>query len=822
MALPCVYININNSSSCVWSSQVRMRRAGGAFGAKATRNLPHAAAAAVAAKVRQQPSSSKQQCQAVHGDDHDVAHVTQVMRRPVRLTLDRETDMQLTGGRHAMEAEYEAAFHADSGRLEALKLNVWLNGGFCLDLSFTPCHDLTVNLEQAYYVPHAAFDVEVLRTNLPTSTAMRAPGVAQASFIMESVMDHIAAATGLGGEAVREANFFGGSEQRMGSAGCLHLPPAPVAHWTLPRIWERLRASAGLASRREQAAAFNAQSRWRKRGVAMTPVKFLVPLQPMAATLNAYPDGSVLVHHGGCELGQGIHAKTALVALDVLGAVAPHAPLTLDMIRFADTDTDSIPNGGYTAGSTTSERACAAVHAAALEMARRLEPVKQRLLAASPDGQPPAWAALVAAALAMGTQVDLCCHAEYRPEQGAEFYHNYGAAVAEVEVDALTGEVDLRAAHVLYDCGKSVNPAADMGQVEGAFVQGLGFFLTEEALIGSDGTLVSPGTWEYKPPLWTDLPSEWRVELLENGGFDKGFLSSKASGEPPLVLATSVMMAVREAVGAAREEAGLSRAGFRLDAPATAERVHRACGTHMGLLTLAEGGRGVWLDQAPREVIDVAVAGAGLGGLAMGIALKKVGLDARLFERAHALRDVSQGLVGITPNGLRALELIDPRLKEYLFEKGKYNTEAFTKTVDVAGSSERTVTFEANNLSIPWADIQHSLARLVPREMICCSHDFAGACDCQSLMLPARAMQSQPCVRSSRLLRSMAPRRGVQDLTVPSLPRRACRLRGGRGRRDGVLQGPRGDGAGQAADRRGRALQQRAQGGHAPARAGRG
>ena len=239
-------------------------------------------------------------------------------------------------------------------------------------------------------------------------------------------------------------------------------------------------------------------------------------------------------------------------------------------------------------------------------------------------------------------------------------------------------------------------------------------------MIASDGSLQSAGTWEYKPPMATDLPLDWRVELLENGSFDKGFLSSKASGEPPLVLATSVMMALREAIQAARTASGLNPGGFTLPAPDTPERVHRACGTRMGLLGLTSTPT-PWLDETPRAV-EVAVAGAGLGGLAMGIALNKLGLDAHLFERAPALRDVSQGLVGITPNGIRALELIDPRLKDYLFEKGKYNTEAFTKTIDAEGSSERIVTFEANNLSIPWADIQHSLARLVPRSMIHCSH----------------------------------------------------------------------------------------------------
>lgn len=313
------------------------------------------------------------------------------------------------------------------------------------------------------------------------------------------------------------------------------------------------------------------------------------------------------------------------------------------------------------------------------------------------------------------------------------FYHNYGAALSEVEVDVLTGEVTVMAAHLLYDCGKSLNPAIDIGQVgrrastrgwcgrrrrdmtetrvccgghrprgtgvvgwvdrlvqwtavtesrcysllsssswrqvEGAFVQGLGYYLTEEAVVASDGTLQSKGTWTYKPPMTWDLPQDWRVELLENAGFDKGFLSSKASGttpttyhppthrpshcplppalsvclsgEPPLVLATSVFMAVRDAIVAARAEMGLPAAGFTLQAPATVERVHKACGTSLAWMRL-DGGKGPWMDDKPAMVVDVAVSGAGLGGLAMGIALRNKGIDGHLFEKAPALRDVSQ------------------------------------------------------------------------------------------------------------------------------------------------------------------------------------
>lgn len=256
-------------------------------------------------------------------------------------------------------------------------------------------------------------------------------------------------------------------------------------------------------------------------------------------------------------------------------------------------------------------------------------------------------------------------------------------------------------------------------------MMGLGFFLSEDVQIASDGSLRSSGTWEYKPFLADDIPVDFKVELLQDSTTDKGFLSSKASGEPPLILSTSVMMAVRDAVRAVRHECGLS-AMFDLEAPATVENVRKVCGVRLENLDLAEERRPPTLKVKEERKYQVAIVGAGLGGLAVAIALRNKGIDAHVFERAASLRDVSQGLIGITPNGMKALELIDSKLKGLMFERGRYNTEAALKTYAAEGKTERLVKFEANNLSIPWAEVQHSLAKLVDKEIIHCSHDFMG------------------------------------------------------------------------------------------------
>ena len=370
-------------------------------------------------------------------------------------------------------------------------------------------------------------------------------------------------------------------------------PGQKQTHYTMPRIWKELKEQADMASRAQRVAEFNAQHAWRKRGIAMTPVKYGVSGSFAQALVNVYADGSVNVHHSGVEIGQGIHTKVLAVASFELGKVVG-SPVPMSLLRAADTDTAVVPNMKMTGGSTSSEESCFAIAKACRQLVDRLAPIHAKM-AETAEGKV-TWEALIAKA--KGDNVNLMSQGCFRatddgpPKDGdgaaddgtsGEWdYLNYGAAVSEVEVDIVTGEVEILRTDLLYDCGKSLNPAVDIGQCEGGFMMGVGHLLREKVWIDeSTGQLVSDGTWEYKPPSAMDVPKEFNVRLLEDTRFDKGFLSSKASGEPPLVLSTSVAMAAREAVRAARTQtAALKDTGgdafFRLDTPIMVDDIANA------------------------------------------------------------------------------------------------------------------------------------------------------------------------------------------------------------------------------------------------------
>jgi xanthine dehydrogenase molybdopterin-binding subunit B len=299
----------------------------------------------------------------------------------------------------------------------------------------------------------------------------------------------------------------------------------------------------------------------------------------------------VLIHHPGHEIGQGLNTKVAQAAAYGLSklspASAPGAFIKLEKIVISDVNTDVLPNISMTGGSTTSEGCCASVMLCCEQLVHRLEPVRLKLLEKSDDpNHEPTWEKIVASA----GDISLCSQAVLpKPTESSgvisadvtdavKGYHNFGAATSEVEIDTLTGEVNITSTDIVYDCGTSLNPAIDLGQSEGGFVMGLGFYLREQCLIDSStGELLSDGTWNYKPPCALDVPLQLNVEFLQDRPFTHGVLSSKASGEPPLVLATSVFVAVRHAVAAAREASGLD-GPFDFNSPATVSAVAVACG----------------------------------------------------------------------------------------------------------------------------------------------------------------------------------------------------------------------------------------------------
>jgi xanthine dehydrogenase molybdopterin-binding subunit B/xanthine dehydrogenase iron-sulfur cluster and FAD-binding subunit A len=596
---------------------VSMRRAGGGFGGKLTRHLHVACSAAVAA---------------------------QKTNRPVRFALNRNDDVRMTGGRHELEFEYEAGFNAD-GKVVALKIEAFLNGGCSPDLSDFCVMSMAKNVDQTYYIPHLEIVIKACKTSLPTRTAVRGPGEIQASFAIETVLSDVAlelaakgcseGAGGVGacGHLVRTVNMYPEGEPEK----LVTHEDVKLEHYTMPRIWRELSEKVGLADKLARAEAFNADCRWRKRGVAMTPVKYWVGKDFMSGTIVVYADATILVYHGAVECGQGAHTKVIQACAMALGKVVGDgsAALPLELIRAGDTNTGVVPNMSMTGGSTTSEAACAAIMNAADQLVARLGPVKaaldaERAAAGGDDKDKQAtWAEIIGKSQGGDWKINLtsnavwrraCANGETEAEKEKHGYHNYGAAVSEVEIDVLTGESTILSSDILYDCGRSLNPAIDIGQVEGGFVMGLGYYLREDHVVDEDtGRMRSDGTWEYKPPCSQDIPVEFNVSFLKDSPYPKGVLSSKASGEPPLVLSTSVLVALKHAVAAARADVPTLAAGhFQLNAPATVEVIQGACCgaevTHDRLAQVAApgggGGSGVGgdkpLSKEEQEAVDSA------------------------------------------------------------------------------------------------------------------------------------------------------------------------------------------------------------------------
>ena len=531
---------------------VETRRMGGGFGGKETQAaLPACVAALLAARTG----------------------------RPVKLRLDRDDDMRLTGKRHDFVASWEVGFDAE-GVVRALDLTLASRCGVSPDLSGAVNDRAMMHADNAYFLPHVTVTSHRCRTNTASSTAFRGFGGPQGMMAVEAVMDEVARSLGKDPLEVRRTNLYGGPGRDTTPYGMAVEPG-------LRELVDGLAEQAGYAARREEVARFNAGSRWVKRGLALTPVKFGISftstfLNQAGALLHLYTDGSALLSHGGTEMGQGLYVKVAQVVAEELG-------LPLERVRLASTRTDKVPNTSPTAASSGSDLNGAAARAAARTLRERLAEV-----AAPRLGCPAAEVAFEGGELRGGgralpfaevaraahaARVSLSATGYYRtPEiywdaaayQGRPFfYFACGAAVAEVEVNALTGEHRLRRVDLVHDVGRSLNPAIDRGQVEGAFVQGAGWLTSEELWYDAAGRLGTHAPSTYKIPTCSDVPEDFRVTLLERPNREATVHRSKAVGEPPLMLAISVFHALRDAVAAA----GRPRALPPLDAPATAERV---------------------------------------------------------------------------------------------------------------------------------------------------------------------------------------------------------------------------------------------------------
>jgi xanthine dehydrogenase molybdopterin binding subunit/xanthine dehydrogenase small subunit len=514
-------------------------------------------------------------------------------RRPVRVMLDRDLDMTLTGKRHPFHAEYRVGFD-DEGRILSLWARLVSNGGWSLDLSESIADRALFHIDNAYYIPHVDVAARVARTHLVSNTAFRGFGGPQGMLVIEEILDRIARHTGLAPEVVRERNLYRGE----GETNTTHYGQR-LEDNRIQTIWHGLKARAGFDARRAAVAAFNATSPNIKRGLALTPVKFGISftasfLNQAGALVVVYRDGSVQVNHGGTEMGQGLYTKILGIAMRELG-------LPADAIRVMKTRTDKVPNTSPTAASAGTDLNGAAVRNACQTLRERVAPVAAELLAAKtgapvdparvrfddgavstvdhPDVRIPFAAVAEGAYL---RQIALSATGYYRTPglaydraagRGKPFhYYAYGAAVAEVEVDGYSGMKRVLRVDILHDVGDSLNPGVDRGQVEGGFVQGMGWLTGEELKWDAMGMLLTHSASTYQIPTIGDAPTVFHVELLPDAAQANTIHGSKAVGEPPLMLAIAVREAIRDAIAAF----GPPGREVALPSPATHEAIYHA------------------------------------------------------------------------------------------------------------------------------------------------------------------------------------------------------------------------------------------------------
>jgi xanthine dehydrogenase large subunit len=479
---------------------------------------------------------------------------------PVRVRLTRELDMALTGKRHPYLIRYSAGF-SSTGQIEALQIAFFSDGGWSLDLSAPIMWRSLFHCDNAYYLPNVEATGRVCRTHKTSQTAFRGFGGPQAMVAIEDILAQAAQRLSIPADVVRERNFY-----REGQT--THYGQTVVDAGRIDRIWSELKETGKFDARRAEVAAFNAQHEEAKRGIAITPAKFGISFTATfynqgGALVLIYRDGTVQVNHGGTEMGQGLFTKIRQVAADTLGVDA-------ERIRLMPTRTDKVPNTSATAASAGTDLNGAAVADACQQLRSRLDAV-----AAGLAGDVPFEALCEAAYLqrvplfAQGFYRTPDIHFDPATGRGKPFhYFAYGAAVSEVEVDRFTGAYRVRRVDILQDVGDSISPVIDRGQIEGGFLQGVGWLTLEELLWDDQGRLATAGASTYKLPSWSEMPADFRVSFLCDARQSAVIFGSKAVGEPPLMLAISVREAIREAVAA-------FGAGeiVTFDSPATPERV---------------------------------------------------------------------------------------------------------------------------------------------------------------------------------------------------------------------------------------------------------
>uniref|UniRef100_A0A8D0Q1B2 FAD-binding PCMH-type domain-containing protein n=1 Tax=Sus scrofa TaxID=9823 RepID=A0A8D0Q1B2_PIG len=473
-----------------------MKRAGGAFGGKVTKPALLGAVCAVAANKTS---------------------------RPIRFVLERGNDMLITAGRHPLFGKYKIGF-MNNGVIKAADVEYYINGGCTPDESEMVIEFIVLKSENAYNIPNFRCRGRACKTNLPSNTAFRGFGFPQATVVVEAYITAVASQCNLPPEQVKEINMYKRtSETAYGQT----FNPA-----LLRRCWKECLEKSSFSARKQAAEEFNKNNYWKKRGLAVVPMKFTIgiPLtyyNQAAALVHIYLDGSVLVIHGGCEIGQGLHTKMIQVASRELNIPESY-------IHLPETSTITVPN---------------ALTATALFIT-----------------------GTQSTAGSLGYQTNM----DWEKGKGNPYpYFVCGASCSEVEVDCLTGAHKLLRTDIFVDAAFSINPALDIGQVEGAFIQGMGLYTTEELKYSPEGVLYSRGPDDYKIPTVTEIPKEFYVTLVRSQN-PIAIYSSKGLGEAAMFLGSSVLFAIYDAVTAARRERGLTKT-FTLSSPATPELIRMTC-----------------------------------------------------------------------------------------------------------------------------------------------------------------------------------------------------------------------------------------------------
>ncbi|KAM4023680.1 aldehyde oxidase-like [Anomaloglossus baeobatrachus] len=517
-----------------------VKRVGGAFGGKFTSTGYFAAITAVAANKT---------------------------KRAVRCVLERGDDMLITGGRHPYLGKYKVGVMND-GHVIAMDVSYFNNAGSTSDLSVFVVEAGLLNMDNAYKIPNIRGKGNACKTNLPSNTAFRGFGFPQAALVTETWMSEIAIKIGLPPEKVREINLHRGISQN-------HLKQEVDAR-TLIMCWNECMEKSSYHNRRMAIDEFNKQNYWKKKGLAIIPMKFPIGTTDTffgqaAALVHIYLDGSVLVSHGGVELGQGVHTKITQVASREL-------EIPVSSVHVVETSTGSVPNTITSGGSMGTDVNGMAVKSACQKLMERLKPIKE----ANPKGSWKDWvneAFMQSISLSatgffrgFGTQMNWDTG-----EGNPAHYFVFGVACSEVEIDCLTGDHKNLRTDIVMDIGCSINPAVDIGQIEGAFVQGLGLFTIEELKFSPQGILYTRGPAQYKIPTVCDIPEQFYVSLLTDVPNPRAIYSSKGVGEPALFLGSSIYFAIKDAITYARKERGMSEL-FTLNSPATPEKIRMACG----------------------------------------------------------------------------------------------------------------------------------------------------------------------------------------------------------------------------------------------------